>query len=469
LAPAAWGWGMLAALPVILLYVVYDFPLHLRWFLWPPLLVFWYLWGFGEPGLLYLGLALYFFFTVILWGSVYYHLRIGITPWNFLRFWRLVLVNADSTSGNAQEQVPKFLLTLSLTGTVAGAAAVHPWAAVAAGSVPGTPGLTALALFSLVLALWTWMVHRWGFNWRPAERTTLTRETFPAPDTGRPLAARAVVVVIDGCRRDRWEEAHTPFMDWLRAQGTEFTRMETVYPARTVVCFASMFTGTYPREHGIHSNLVLSLGLKVPSLFDVLQARGRRGRLLGIAHLIDAFGDHVESVTAVMPNDEADGRITQRALEILAAGPPDLLVVQLIAVDQTGHSRGALYPEYREKIEEADRHIEQIYRWLEARGLAQDTLFIVCADHGQGDGIGGHGHLGEGERLVPFIMHGPGVRTGHRVDEPTQLVAVAPTLAYWLGLPYPERSRGEVLLAALTDSRTGVKEVYEDRYRDTGL
>ena len=35
--------------------------------------------------------------------------------------------------------------------------------------------------------------------------------------------------------------------------------------------------------------------------------------------------------------------------------------------------------------------------------------FIVCADHGQADGIGGHGHLDEGERYgAPLSMHGAG-------------------------------------------------------------
>ena len=53
------------------------------------------------------------FFTVVVWGSVYYHLRTG-APWtNGLRFWRLVLTNSDPTSGNALEQLPKLLIALS--------------------------------------------------------------------------------------------------------------------------------------------------------------------------------------------------------------------------------------------------------------------------------------------------------------------------------------------------------------------
>lgn len=47
----------------------------------------------------------------------------------------------------------------------------------------------------------------------------------------------------------------------------------------------------------------------------------------------------------------------------------------------------------------------------------ENTTLILCADHGQADGIGGHGHLDEGERYVPFFLHGPTIKQGHRIDE----------------------------------------------------
>src|SRR3954470_5924857 len=92
----------------------FSFPLRGRALLWLaapasiPLLEPW-----RAPGLLAAALAGYFAFTVLLWGSVYYHLRTG-APWtNFLRFWRLVLTNSDPTSGNALEQLPKLVMALS--------------------------------------------------------------------------------------------------------------------------------------------------------------------------------------------------------------------------------------------------------------------------------------------------------------------------------------------------------------------
>ena len=90
-------------------------------------------WSPGErPGTLALALAGYAAFTVLLWGTLYYRLRTG-APWtNFLRFWRLVLSNSDPTSGNALEQVPKFLMALSAGTLLAEEPSAFPQIAAAA-------------------------------------------------------------------------------------------------------------------------------------------------------------------------------------------------------------------------------------------------------------------------------------------------------------------------------------------------
>lgn len=423
------GQTFLWMVPLAAVIYHYDFPLHLRKYVWIPLLISIFILQTLPPiGLFITGIGLYFFFTVFFWGTVYYHLRIG-TPWNnYRRFWKLVLKNSDSTSGNAQEQIPKILLMLL-------------W--MNAFFTESSPITIKYAAFVFFFGLYSAVIHFILFRWKPQE--------LPYTDINQsilqqlPEVSRVFVVIIDGCRKDRLAEAQTPFIDKLQQQGTQFTHMETVYPDRTVVCFSSMFTGTYPREHGIRSNMVWKLGVRCESVFDSLRKVGKCGKMLGIAHLIDAFGDDVESVTAVMKNDEADGQIMKRAKMIMQQQNPDFFIVQLIATDQTGHSRGALYDEYLQKIEEADKHIEQYYRWLEEHGWLEDAVFIVAADHGQSDGIGGHGHLDEGERLVPFIMTGKGVKMGHQVHEPHSLVSLAPTVCSLMRAPIPDKSRGAIL------------------------
>lgn len=422
--------SLLFTIPLFVLYYVYDYPLFLRNYLWVPYVVFLMIWSFVPTGLLLLAVSLYFFFTVFFWGTLYYHLRIGTTWLNFTRFWKLVLKNSDSTSGNAQEQLPKVLLLLSV------------WEYGVQHDIH-VPSFIAFYAFVFV---WSFILHRYLFDWKPK---VIDRYTDNVPPNDQPLSDRVIVLVVDGMRKDRFEQANAPFLKSLRANGTDFTQMETVYPARTVVCFTSMLTGTYPFEHGIRSNMVWKLGIRVESIFDSLRKVGKKGKVLGIAHLVDSLGNDVETVTAVMHNDVADRNIMERAKQIMTEQDLHLFVVQFIGTDQTGHSRGVHYDEYVQKIEEVDQLIKQFFEWLHEQGKAENTTFIVCADHGQADGIGGHGHLDEGERYVPFFMYGPMIEKGKRIDEKHSLVSLAPTIAYLLGAPYPSHSRGPVLVEAL--------------------
>ncbi|QGQ95586.1 alkaline phosphatase family protein [Paenibacillus psychroresistens] len=435
------GMGLLMILPLLAIYYCFDFPLMLRNYLWLPLIAAMLIWDYADLKLYYLALGLFFFFTIYFWGTFYYHLRIGTSWWNFTRFWKLVLKNSDSTSGNAAEQMPKFLLLLFIWQHF-----YTNFQVMGISDSFTSEILWPLVIFTACVWLYSYVLHKNLFDWKPSETEGFTSN---APMQKTAANEKVIVIVIDGMRKDRFEEADAPFLKNLRANGTEYTQMETVYPARTVVCFSSMFTGTYPREHGIRSNMVWSLGIKVESIFDSLRKVGKKGRLLAIAHLIDAMGDDVESITAVMHNDLADLKIIERAKKIMEEQNPDFLVAQLIATDQTGHSRGALYGEYREKIEEADKLIAEFVGWLEARGMMKNTTLMICADHGQADGIGGHGHLDEGERYVPFFLHGPTIKQGLRVDEKQSLISVAPTVAYLLGAPYPSHSRGPVLVEAM--------------------
>ncbi len=437
------GAGLMAGLPAAAVYVLYDFPLHLRWLLWAPLFGWLALYRPADPWLLTLALALHLFFTIFFWGSFYYHLRIGIPLTNFKRFWRLVLENSDSTSGNFQEQIPKAFLTLS----------IMEWAARQIDGGAPLPALWPAAAFALGLFVYAWTAHKAFFTWKPAPPANP-----PHPVRTEPKAKRVYAVVIDGCRPDKLRLASTPFLDSLAARGTTFTRMETVYPARTVVCFSSMLTGALPETHGMRSNLVLSLGVKCESIFDTLRAAGKKGILYACAHLIDAFGSDCQSFTAVAHNDRVDGGIMARAREIVAAENPDLFVVQLIATDQTGHSLGVHNPEYLEKISESDALIASFYRWLEEQGLLEDAVFLVMADHGQSRGIGGHGHIDEGERYVPFILAGSGIAAGRVVETPHNIVSLAPTIAGLLGARPPAAAHGPVLTEALAATPLRMRE-----------
>ena len=238
-----------------------------------------------------------------------------------------------------------------------------------------------------------------------------------------PLARRVYVIVVDGCNRERLWQANTPAIDRLAREGTEYLAVEPAYPARTVVCFSSMLTGAAPHDHGMHSNFAPRLGVRCESVFDVLERHGRSGRLVGIAHLLDPFGeDVVSAVTSVQPTERIDHSLVAAAREVVEREDPDLLVLQLLAADQLGHVRGVRSREYIDQLEETDRHVADFLAWLGERGKLEDATVILMADHGQGRGIGGHGHLDWGESPVPFVVHGRGAAAGSGFGRAAQRV-----------------------------------------------
>jgi hypothetical protein len=423
------GWRpLLAAAPLALVWWRHPWPLHLRALLWP-LAGAIVLTAGGvpvTPALVALGA--YLLFTVVLWGGVYYHLRTGAPLSNVTRFWRLVLENPDPTSGNLLEQVPKVAALLA----VAHAAPATP-----------LPRLWLLAAGALVAGE---LAHRRLVTWIPGRATGDRREHRRPVDAGPARCGspsrKVLLVVIDGCRADRFDEARTPFLDRLASEGMRVPVCQTVYPARTVTCFTSMLTGAPPAVHGMRSNFVPSLGAKCESIFDVVDA----SRMVGIAHLADSFGDRVATVTAVMPNDEIDAALCAKAREVVEAEDPDLLVVQTLSVDQTGHVRGSYNDEYLEHIEATDAELERLVSWLAERwGGLEGVTIGVLSDHGQGRGIGGHGHWTEPERTVPCIWWGHGVPAAPPRPA-VDIMDVAPTLAHRMGVRVPARSIGTCLL-----------------------
>ena len=426
------GAALAALVPLAVVFYRFDFPLRLRAALWAYLALFLLAFGFVDLPALGLALGLYLTFTVVLWGTIYYHLRIGTSWLNFTRFWRLVLENPDPTSGNFLEQIPKAaMLVLAFQMVV---------------ERPGVGTIAALEVFALGVAVTGLLLHQWFFTWPPARGLVPTR--LRARE-GERRSRRFIAIVIDGCRADRLIEADTPFIDRLRREGIDYTNAATVYPARTVTGFSSMLTGAPPKVHGMRSNFVPNLGLKCESVFDSLRDAGLSGKLVGIAHLVDAFGERdVETVTAVTHNDEIDHALAARARAVVMRDDPDLLVLQLLSVDQTGHARGSYNAEYLAKIEESDRIIEEFLGWCEKVGYLQDATVLITADHGQGIGIGGHGHMSPSEIHVPCIMWGHGVEPsllGSRDNAPRSVMDIAPTIAYFLGAQPPAESVGQAL------------------------
>ncbi len=97
--------------------------------------------------------------------------------------------------------------------------------------------------------------------------------------------------------------------------------------------------------------------------------------------------------------------------------------------------------EYYALITHLDVQIGRILDALEKSGMAGNTVIIFTADHGLA--CGQHGLMGkqnmyEHSLRVPFIVAGPGVEAGRRIDTPIYLQDAMPTSLELAGAPVPD-------------------------------
>ena len=119
--------------------------------------------------------------------------------------------------------------------------------------------------------------------------------------------------------------------------------------------------------------------------------------------------------------------------------------------------------EYYAIITHMDAMIGRIIESLKSTGKADNTWIFFTADHGLA--VGQHGLFGKQNMYdhsvrVPFIVVGPGVQAGRKIDQPIYLQDVMPTTLALAGLEQPSHVEFQNLLPILAGQSSQVKEVY---------
>jgi arylsulfatase A-like enzyme len=102
---------------------------------------------------------------------------------------------------------------------------------------------------------------------------------------------------------------------------------------------------------------------------------------------------------------------------------------------------------------------------LDELGLADDTLLVLTADHGEEifeHGSVLHGYPYDETARVPLVFRGPGIPNGRRVPELAALVDLMPTILSLLSLPIPKHVQGRDLGPLLRGAGPVNDAVYVD-------
>jgi len=304
------------------------------------------------------------------------------------------------------------------------------------------------------------------------------------------LAARpnVVLITLDTVRADRMgfmgsQRGLTPSLDALARQSVVFTRAYAQVPL-TTASHATILTGTYPQFHKVN-DFGVPLANDLPYAPDILRVSGYRtaafiGSLIldpaaksapGFERGFDTFdaGFHRRrpGENRYQAIERRGGEVVAHALAWLDKRPPGPFFLWVHLYDahdpydppEPFKSRYASTP-YDGEIAYADSAVGKLLSHLRTRGLYENSVIAVMADHGEA--LGDHGESTHGIFLydetiqVPLLFKLPAERSaGRRVESRVGLVDVLPTILQAVGTPIPKEVQGESLVSMMKSVRAG--------------
>jgi hypothetical protein len=325
----------------------------------------------------------------------------------------------------------------------------------------------------------------------PAVSAVPTASTAPPPTRGY------VVISIDTLRADHlgcygYPRPTSPFLDELAKRATLFEQAYAQYPS-TLVSHMSMFTGLYPREHGVvTANAVLAP--EIESFPEVFHRAGFHTAGFTEGGYVSGRYGFRRGFDSFRAHDKAGSRQLQRTfargvefLSGLPAGarfllflhtyavhspydaperyrvpfwpgepPPDAIPGTPAALNAANAREQELSPAaveyvsalYDAGIRETDETLRGFFGELARLDLDRDTTVIVTADHGEElreHGRFHHTQLYREVLRVPLLVIHPRRRQAVRHQSLVQLVDLAPTLYELAGLRVRARPSGRSL------------------------
>ena len=331
-------------------------------------------------------------------------------------------------------------------------------------------------------------------------RLILVLTTFSAlhaaAQTPAKPASNVVLITIDTLRADHvgcygYKQIKTPNIDGLAAEGTRFDRAFAVVPV-TLPSHSSILTGAYPMLSGMHDFSGNKLSPLQPTLASVLKQAGyQTGAVIAAAVLDSRFGlnqgfdfyyDHFEFSRL----DEANLDEMQRPGNVVADVALDWLEKEWLKDGLAKNPQKKFFlwmhlydphlpyhlPEpyaneyaarpYDGEIAFADEQVGRLLRFLKEKGIYQNTVIVLCGDHGES--LGEHGEKTHGFFIYNATMHVPliiklpenrlpGNGTGRAVGDPVSLVDLMPTILGAVGVEIPSQVQGRSLLSELRSER----------------
>ena len=246
-------------------------------------------------------------------------------------------------------------------------------------------------------------------------------------------------VMLDGLRPDALAAANCPTLNGLISRGASTLTASSVMPSVTLPCHMSILHSVPPTRHGVTTNEWQPMARPLPGLFDVAKAAGKHCAAIYNWEPLRNLG-RPGSLNAVYFRDcsydmAGDDWITENAINHLTQYETDFAFVYYGTIDVAGHDHQWMSDPYLRQTERVDHNLGQLLN-----ALPESVHLVVQADHGGHERS--HGTDALEDMTIPWIIAGPQIREGHRIQQAVSLLNTAPTLARILGLTTPREWEG---------------------------
>ena len=228
-----------------------------------------------------------------------------------------------------------------------------------------------------------------------------------------------VVIGVDG-GGTFFNQTSTPNIDKIFANGAVSYDTLTSNPSISAQSWGSLFHGVTPEFHGLNNtntgNTPYPVDSPYPSFFRVIRENDQNAVLASFSHWKNINVGIIEDGLGVYKyGGVADEELTNQILVYLDTTSPTTMFVQFDEVDGAGHGNGYGSAKHLETITRIDGYIGQIYDAYVNKGIIDETLFIVTADHGGTPG-GNHGGWSDAEKYIMFAAAGKTVKKGGTIQ-----------------------------------------------------
>lgn len=268
---------------------------------------------------------------------------------------------------------------------------------------------------------------------------------------------RVVLLSLDGISVTGFQQAKTPHLDTLLAEGALSLQTRVVMPSVTLPNWTSHLTGSGPEQHGVVNNAWTLAKIKLPaiqtdadgyypSVFKILKDAVPQMKTAFYYNWKELFYPYNPQYLDEVSYLEQDGYKVnyEKAFAFITENRknPTLVFLYTVHTDHAGHKYKWMSPEYIRSIEEADMEIGKFIAKMKQEDLYDDTHFMFLSDHG---GIEyGHGGVSVDEMIVPWGITGPEIVKGLKMEEANNTVNTASTILKLFRVEQPDVWTGEV-------------------------